>query len=216
MSFLPGGISGSHPKARGGPSPFARRVLATVVVLAGLALGTVALLVAGRRGPEPVADPSPEALSRAPVAESPATPVAPPSIEPPKREGAVALLGRGEDLTQFTERLIRRARGLEEGIERMFARDLEEEEKRRLFDLGLGPVAQAEALPATVSPEARARIAQRLVSLASDQFAQARRLQKDRRPGEPVFETLLREASRFHAGSQAVLQEVLGSRPSKG
>jgi hypothetical protein len=216
MSFLPGGSSWTDLKVRGGPNPVARRVLAAVVVLAGLALGTVALLVAGRRGPESVAGPSHEALASAPVADSPPMPEAPPSSERPKREGAVALLRRGEDLTQYTERLLRRARGLEEGIERMFARDLEESEKSKLFELGLGPLDQLNTLPSTVSPEVRARIAQRLVALASDQFARARRLQKDRRPGEPVFDTLLREASRFHAESQVVLHEVLGNRPSKG
>ncbi len=215
MSFLPGSFSWSDPKARRGRRPYAKRLLA-VVVLGGLALGIVALLVVGSRGPEPVAGPTPEALARAPVADSPPTPTAPPSIEPPKREGAVALLQRGEDLSQYTERLLRRARGLEEGIERMFARDLEEEEKRRLFELGLGPLDQLNTLPSTVTPEARARIAQKLVALASDQFVQARRLQRDRRPGEPVFDTLLKEASRFHAESQVVLHEALRNRPSKG
>jgi hypothetical protein len=193
----------------------ARRVLG-LAVLAGVGLAFVALVVTGGRGPTIVARPTPAAVGKAPVSDSPPRPAAPPDVERPKRESAVAMLRGGEDVAQYTERLLRRARGLEEGIERMFARDLEEEEKRRLFELGLGPVAQAEALPATVSPEARARIAQRLVSLASDQFAQARRLQKDRRPGEPVFENLLQGASRFHAASQTLFREALETKPSKG
>lgn len=215
MLHRPRGSACSHPKVRFRRPPSPRRVLA-LVVLAGSAFGTVALLVVRGGAPEPLARPAPEPLARAPVADSPCTPVAPPSIEGPKREGAVALLRRGEDLTQYTERLLRRARGLEEGIERMFARDLEEEEKRRLFELSLGPLDQVQTLPSTVSPEVRARVAQRLVALASDQFAQARRLQKDRRPGEPVFETLLREASRFQIESQVLLREALGTRPSRG
>ena len=210
------GAAWSDPKARGGPSPRARRVLSVVVALGGPALVTVALLVAGRGGPQHVAGPTPEVLAGVPVSDPPPTPIASPSIERPKREGAVALLQRGEDLTEYTDRLLRRARGLEEGIERMFARDLEEGEKRRLFELGLGPLDQVETLPATVSPETRARVAQRMVSLASEQFAQARRLQRDRRPGEPVFEVLLQGASRFHDASRVLLRDAIEKRSSNG
>src|SRR5262245_6575450 len=209
------GSTWNDPRRRGERLRPARRLLG-LVVLEGLVLGLVALVVTGGRGPTIVARPTPEEVEKVAASDLPPRPEAPPEVVRPTREGAVAMLRQGEDFAQFTDRLLRRARGLEEGIERMFARDLEEEEKRRLFELGLGPLAQAEALPATVSPEARARIAQRLVGLATDQFAQARRLQKDRRAGEPVFENLLQEASRFHAASQVILREALGTKSSRG
>ncbi|HET6202833.1 MAG TPA: hypothetical protein VFI25_08535 [Planctomycetota bacterium] len=206
----------SDPKARAPGTPFARPILPIVFTVAGLLLGSVALTVVGNRGPKIAGLPPAEGVGPDLVAEAPPLPATPPAAERPKREGAVALLRRGEDLTQYTDRLLRRARGLEEGIERMFARDLEEGEKKRLFELGLGPVDQVEALPSTVSAEARAQIAERLVALAAEQFSRARTLQRNRSPSEPVFVNLLEGASRFHAESQVLLRETLENRPSKG
>ncbi len=197
------------------PRPFAR-ILPIVLSLAGLVLGTVALMVVGTRAPETADLPEVEEPPPVLVTDAPPFPPRPPTAERTKRAGVVALLRGGEDLTQYTERLLRRVRGLEEGIERMFARDLQEEEKKRLFELGLGPIDRVEALSLEVAPETRMRIAEDLLAFAADQFADARRLQGSRKPGEAVFEPLLRDAWRFHQRARSALRESLPSGPSKG
>ncbi len=98
----------------------------------------------------------------------------------------------------------------------MFARDLEEEEKKRLLELGLGPIDRVEALSLEVAPETRMRIAEDLLAFAADQFADARKLQGSRKPGEPVFDALLRDARRFHEKARSALRGTLPTGPSKG
>jgi len=145
----------------------------------------------------------------------PPVPEAPKFVgDPPKRKRILSLPRSGESPEERAARLLRRAVGFEEGIERMFARDLEEGEKKHLLELGLEPIRRLEAASGSLPPERRAELAHEIALLASDQFQRARRIRHSAADGEglALYPRLLGDALRYRAGAEAVLPPPSSTR----